>query len=72
MPRKTMNDRRRLPLLTGEPYRLRYRAEYGYRFNRGFDWQMMRPRFLSVTVKIPPMPYPLLPLAEVYGSSRDV
>lgn len=45
----------------------RYLAEYCYRFNRRFDLEQMLPRFISVAVKTPPMPYRLLKLAEAHG-----
>jgi transposase-like protein len=45
----------------------RYLAEYCYRFNRRFDLAEMLPRFMSVAVRTPPMPYRLLKLAELYG-----
>lgn len=44
----------------------RYLTEFEYRFNRRYDLGAMIPRFLTVALRTPPMPYPLLKLAEPY------
>ena len=45
----------------------RYLAEIEYRFNRQFNLLAMIERLLCVTLRTPPMPYPLMRMAEVYG-----
>ena len=45
----------------------RYLAEFEYRFNRRYDLSAMIPRFLTVAVRTPPMPYRLLKMAEAYA-----
>lgn len=45
----------------------RYLAEFEYRFNRRYDLKAMIPRFLTVAVRTPPMPYRLLRLADPYA-----
>ncbi|MCU7893349.1 MAG: transposase [Candidatus Thiodiazotropha sp. (ex Ustalcina ferruginea)] len=45
----------------------RYLAEFEYRFNRRFNLPEMIERLLLVALRTPPMPYPLLRLAEIYG-----
>ena len=45
----------------------RYLAEFCYRFNRRYQLAELLPRFMSVAVRTPPMPYRLLRLAEVCG-----
>ncbi|NRB25811.1 MAG: IS1595 family transposase, partial [Shewanella sp.] len=38
-----------------------------YRFNRRFNLTELLPRFMSVAVRTPPMPYRLLKMAEPHG-----
>jgi transposase-like protein len=45
----------------------RYLGEFCYRFNRRFDLNELLPRFMSVAVRTPPMPYRLLKMAEPHG-----
>ncbi len=45
----------------------RYLAEFEYRFNRRFNLPAMIERLLCAALRTPPMPYPLLRMAEVYG-----
>ncbi len=45
----------------------RYLAEFCYRFNRRFNLKALLPRFMSVALKTPPMPYKFLTMAEAYG-----
>ncbi len=45
----------------------RYLAEFEYRFNRRFNLPAMIERLLCVALRTPPMPYPFLRMAEVYG-----
>ena len=45
----------------------RYLAEFEYRFNRRYDLGAMLPRLAWAAVRTPPMPYPLLKLADVYA-----
>ena len=44
----------------------RYLAEFCYRFNRRFDLAAMLPRLGVAAARTPPMPYPLLKLAEAH------
>lgn len=45
----------------------RYLGEFCYRFNRRFNLTELLPRFMSVAVRTPPMPYRLLKMAEPHG-----
>ncbi len=45
----------------------RYLTEFEYRFNRRYDLKAMIPRFLTVAVRTPPMPYRFLKMAEPYA-----
>ena len=45
----------------------RYLAEYCYRFNRRFTLKDMRPRFMYVALRPPPMPQRYLSMAELNG-----
>lgn len=45
----------------------RYLAEFEYRFNRRFHLPSMIERLVYVAARTPPMPYPLVTLAETYG-----
>ncbi len=45
----------------------RYLAEFEYRFNRRFNLPAMIERLLCVALRTPPMPYPFMRMAEVYG-----
>ena len=47
----------------GKAHLDRYLAEFQYRFNRRFDLKSMLPRLLSVAVRTPALPQPLLNLA---------
>ena len=44
----------------------RYLAEFEYRFNRRHDLGAMMPRLTWAGVRVPPMPYRLLKLADAY------
>ncbi|EDQ01406.1 hypothetical protein KT99_02176 [Shewanella benthica KT99] len=48
-------------------YLPRYLGEFCYRFNRRFNLTELLPRFMSVAVRTPPMPYRLLKMAEPHG-----
>ena len=45
----------------------RHLAEFEYRFNRRYDLAAMIPRLTWAAVRITPLPYRLLKLAEVYA-----
>lgn len=47
----------------GKAHLDRYLAEFQYRFNRRFDLKSMLPRLLTVAVRTPALPQPLLKLA---------
>ena len=44
----------------------RYLAEFSYRFNRRYRLEEMVPRLAYVALRTPPMPQPLLTLAEAH------
>lgn len=48
-------------------YAARYLAEFQYRFNRRFDLSTLLPRLLYVVTHSPPLPMPLLRVADFHG-----
>ena len=45
----------------------RYLTEFCYRFNRRFELDTLLPRFMVVALRIPPIPYRYLKMAEAHG-----
>jgi len=50
----------------GQKHLPRYLAEFAYRFNRRFDLAGMLRRLATAAAHTPPMPYPLIKLAEAH------